>query len=894
VSIPIPTRVFISYSHDSADHRRRILELANQLRQDGVDAQIDQYVEFPEEGWPRWMRSKIEEADAVLVVCSPIYKSRFDGVDAPVKGLGARWEGLILTQSLYEDFSQNRARFIPILIGDTPDAAIPVVLKPFTYFRIPEQYEQLYRLVTKQPAVVEPPVGSVKTLSAEAPAPVSPTPPLPVGGNSYSGPSGAPPFGNRHLDGLLVTALPTASELLTPEGDQAITLPIALRRDVRSVDSPPHVPIFVGRQSHLHSLANLNIRVAGVTGLGGEGKSTIAAQFFALARRGGTPTSFSRFGWCDCKELESTFHERLLLLIEELSHGSEPTARYPDENIQQTLDRFVRQLHQNECLVVFDNVDAFVDKDSASFVDSVGALFERLTTQLSRSLVIFTCRPSIRDYRPSFLEIPVSGLAFSETRELAGRLGLSIADDVLHEIFDRTNGHALWLNLILGQLRSGRISSGEVQSLLASPVSIVHDLNTRLLRSIWDNLTAREKEILIVISTFTRPQEITRIARASELSYQRCVRLLRTLASLRLVQEVDVSGITHYDLHPIVRAKARTECGRIKRQKLTARVIAALIPMGFPGLGILIRTRGVSRESIDAYIESTEIAIENEAVRRAVDQLSELAKYLWQIGEEPKFIDLTKRLLDTLQPSDLRIGVDESLTSVFDVFIHVLLEQDDATTADKYLRRFEEGLETIAQLMKWATLRSYYLWYTDDHATAIEFMAARMIQIKEKGEEIPHDLRYNYALALRDFGRVEEALEIFADGRVLDAILVSQPDSDEDVSTSDIGNIGRCLYLKGDYGHALQFVSKSADILRRGEERMDKVNYGYAGLWLADVYVKLGRYKDAYAALREVIGTWSKHAPARLRKVGTHTVDYPEEFWEYGVANGEDNPLGSL
>lgn len=892
--LPIPTRVFISYSHDNTDHRRRVLELANQLRQDGIDAQIDQYVEFPEEGWPRWMRSKIEEADAVLIVCSPVYKSRFDGVDSPGKGLGARWEGLILTQSLYEDFAQNRARFIPILIGDTPDAAIPVVLRPFTYFRIPEQYEQLYRLVTKQPAVVEPPVGSVKTLSAEAPASVSLTPPLPVAGSSSSGPPGAPPLGNRHLSRFLGSALPTAPELFTREGDHGITLPIALRGAVGSVDSPPHVPIFVGRQSHLHSLANPDIRVAGVTGLGGEGKSTIASQFFALARRGQTPTPFSRFGWCDCKELESTFHERLLLLIEELSHGLEPSARYPDENIQHTLDRFVRQLHQNECLVVFDNVDAFVDKDSASFVDSVGALFERLTTQLSRSLVIFTCRPSIRDYRPSFLEIPVSGLALSETRELAGRLGLSIADDVLHEIFNRTNGHALWLNLILGQLRSGRISSSEVHNLLASPVSVVHDLNTRLLRSIWDNLTAREKDLLIVISTFTRPQEITRIARASEVSYQRCVRLLLTLASLRLVQEVDVSGITHYDLHPIVRAKARAECGRIKREKLTARAIAALIPMGFPGLGILIRTRSVSRESIEAYIESTEVAIENEAVRRAVDQLSDLAKYLWKIGEEPKFIDLTKRLLDTLQPGDLRIGIDEALTSVFEGLIDVLLEQDDATTADKYLKRFEEGLETIAQVMKWASLRGHYLWYTDDHATAVEFMAARMVQIKEKGEEIPHNLRYNYALALRDFGRVEEALEIFTDGRALDAMLESQADSDEHDSITDIGNVGRCLYLKGDYGRALQFISKSADVLRLGEERADKVNYGYAGLWLADVYVKLGRYKDAYAALREVLSTWSTYAPARLRKVITHTVDYPEEFWVYGAANGEDNPLDSL
>ena len=67
-----PTRVFISYSHDSADHKLRVLELANQLRRDGVDARIDRYVDFPEEGWPRWMRSQIEEADAILIICSPV------------------------------------------------------------------------------------------------------------------------------------------------------------------------------------------------------------------------------------------------------------------------------------------------------------------------------------------------------------------------------------------------------------------------------------------------------------------------------------------------------------------------------------------------------------------------------------------------------------------------------------------------------------------------------------------------------------------------------------------------------------------------------------------------------------------------------------------------------
>jgi hypothetical protein len=38
-----PPRVFISYSHDSPEHKQRILELSERLR--GIDTQLDQYVE---------------------------------------------------------------------------------------------------------------------------------------------------------------------------------------------------------------------------------------------------------------------------------------------------------------------------------------------------------------------------------------------------------------------------------------------------------------------------------------------------------------------------------------------------------------------------------------------------------------------------------------------------------------------------------------------------------------------------------------------------------------------------------------------------------------------------------------------------------------------------------
>jgi len=52
-------KVFISYSHDSAEHQERVLSLADRLRQDGIDAMVDQYAPTPPDGWPLWMDLEI-------------------------------------------------------------------------------------------------------------------------------------------------------------------------------------------------------------------------------------------------------------------------------------------------------------------------------------------------------------------------------------------------------------------------------------------------------------------------------------------------------------------------------------------------------------------------------------------------------------------------------------------------------------------------------------------------------------------------------------------------------------------------------------------------------------------------------------------------------------------
>lgn len=43
-------KVFISYSHDSPEHKNRVLELSDRLRGDGIDSVIDQYEGSPSQG----------------------------------------------------------------------------------------------------------------------------------------------------------------------------------------------------------------------------------------------------------------------------------------------------------------------------------------------------------------------------------------------------------------------------------------------------------------------------------------------------------------------------------------------------------------------------------------------------------------------------------------------------------------------------------------------------------------------------------------------------------------------------------------------------------------------------------------------------------------------------
>lgn len=160
-------RIFISYSHDSQAHRDAVLEFADELRRRGFDAMIDQYVVDPDEGWPRWMKRQLTAADFVLVVPTAPYLVRWNGEAPAGIGLGATWEGLIVTNRLYQAGGVARGLRC-VLVGDARKDCIPEELSGHTHFQIPERFSDLENYIRGLPIGASPgPLGPQQVLARQ-------------------------------------------------------------------------------------------------------------------------------------------------------------------------------------------------------------------------------------------------------------------------------------------------------------------------------------------------------------------------------------------------------------------------------------------------------------------------------------------------------------------------------------------------------------------------------------------------------------------------------------------------------------------------------------------------------------------------------------------------------
>lgn len=155
MSIP---KIFISYSHDTIQHKSWILELGTRLRKNGIDAVLDQWELSPGDDLPHFMEKNLSSADYIIMICTERYVTKANQGEG-----GVGYEKMIITSNLMKQISE--AKIIPI-IKQEGSFLLPTFLKTklFIDFSKKDDYEfsfdELIRKIHNSPIFLKPEIGT--------------------------------------------------------------------------------------------------------------------------------------------------------------------------------------------------------------------------------------------------------------------------------------------------------------------------------------------------------------------------------------------------------------------------------------------------------------------------------------------------------------------------------------------------------------------------------------------------------------------------------------------------------------------------------------------------------------------------------------------------------------
>lgn len=159
-------KVFVSYAHESDEHKAQVLAFATFLRHAGIAAVLDLWSADARRDWYSWAVREMTAADFVLVVASERYRVAGDGNGPNAEHRGVQSESALLRELVYSDRAGWLPKILPVILpGHTIDQ-IPLFLQPHTASRFEVTSfdtagaEELLRVILRRPGYVAPEVGT--------------------------------------------------------------------------------------------------------------------------------------------------------------------------------------------------------------------------------------------------------------------------------------------------------------------------------------------------------------------------------------------------------------------------------------------------------------------------------------------------------------------------------------------------------------------------------------------------------------------------------------------------------------------------------------------------------------------------------------------------------------
>lgn len=420
-------KVFISYSHDSDEHRAQVLSLSVRLRKDGIATLLDQYVNgSPAGGWPRWMLDQLDAANSVLVICTETYYRRFRGHEVPGKGKGVDWEGALITQEIYDSHSRT-LKFVPVLISGASSSWIPEPLRSATHYSLTSEaaYQSLCDFLLGQAGVEPGPVGSPKTKPRQRGEALT-----------FDAPRPAQEF---RADLSRIDKYAPAE--LIGRDDEKKLLSDAWTK-VREGTSPRH-------------------HIVTFVALGGEGKTSLVAKWAAELAHQGWPRCDAAFAWSFYSQgaSEQSVASSDLFLREALTFFGDTAMADSSRMGVDKAKRLAELVGERRALLILDGLEPLQYPPTSPLRgqlkdDGISALLKGLAVR-SDGLCVVTTRYSVPDltnhWQTTAPEVPLLRLTKEAGVALLKSLGVrkeSGSQQDFERLVEDVKGHALTLNLI--------------------------------------------------------------------------------------------------------------------------------------------------------------------------------------------------------------------------------------------------------------------------------------------------------------------------------------------------------------------------------------------------------------------------------------------------------------
>jgi tetratricopeptide (TPR) repeat protein len=267
-----------------------------------------------------------------------------------------------------------------------------------------------------------------------------------------------------------------------------------------------------------------HVNLMGIVGLGGMGKSALAAYFydnFSPTDVGANVRSpLQHKFWADVS-LNPDFAAFAESTIKGLGGNLNPTG---DTNV--LIANLFKVLHQNRCLLVVDNVETLLDEFGHWRNESYAMFFQRWKQQGHTSILLLTTQDKPTLYKGDNYWHSLGSFQVAEGKTLLQQLHIEGSDRDLESLVKKIDGHPLTLNLVAGYLREYcDCQLSQVTELGLDEFELIYNEASGLHRNItdarlsWilqqhlDRLTEKQREFLVNLSIYRQAFDVTAATR---------------------------------------------------------------------------------------------------------------------------------------------------------------------------------------------------------------------------------------------------------------------------------------------------------------------------------------------------------------------------------------------